>query len=163
MTVFEILCTCSAKVIFYSLNGPFLLGAQTLKWSAHPDNHLDRVFDPVSRIADGRRHLGKREGVRVDQLGVEPLLRHQGCGPVGRTLAFATDAEHVNIVAHEIGEVHRYGVRRKRRKTNSPAAVDHARGFVERVRGARAFEDVLNASPARNALDSFYRILACEV
>ena len=68
---------------------------------------------PVSGVSDGRRHFGEREGMGVDQLGFEALLRHQCRGAVGRTLAFAADAEHVDVVAHEIGEVDRHRIGRE--------------------------------------------------
>src|SRR6266851_9166105 len=34
----------------------------------HFHDHLDRVFDALSRVFDGGRHLGKSEGVGMDQL-----------------------------------------------------------------------------------------------
>src|SRR6185437_14486400 len=83
---------------------------------ANLHDDLDRIFDALASIADRGRHLGERKSMRVYQLGIEALLRHQRGGAVGRALALATNPEHVDVVAHEIGEVDRYGLSRKCRE-----------------------------------------------
>src|SRR5215472_3752402 len=62
---------------------------------------LDRVLDPVAGVADRGRHFRQGEGVGVDQLRLEALLCDQRGGAVRRALAFAADAEDVDVVAHE--------------------------------------------------------------
>src|SRR6185437_1286960 len=72
---------------------------------AYLHDHLDRIFDALASIADRGRHLGERKRMRVYQLGIEALLRHQRSGAVRRALTLATNPEHVDVVAHKIGEI----------------------------------------------------------
>src|SRR2546423_2093309 len=89
-------------------------------------DHLDRVLDALARVADRGGHFGQGKGVGMDQLRVEALLRHQRRGSVSGALALAADAENVDVVAHEIGEVDRHRLRRKGGEADAAAAVDHA-------------------------------------
>jgi len=99
----------------------------------------------------------------VDHFGVEALLRHQRGGAMGCALAFAADAENINIVADEVGEIHWHRVRREGGEADPPAAVHHSCRLIEGVRRARAFEDVLHALAMGNPLDSLDRILAVDI
>src|SRR5438270_6939234 len=123
------------------MNGPPKRGSRL----ANLHDHLDRIFDALASIADRGRHLGERKGMRVYQLGIEALLRHQRGGAMGRALALAPNPEYVDVVAHEVGEVDRYGLRGECREADPSATVDHARRLVQRVGRARAFEHVLYA------------------
>ncbi len=69
-------------------------------------HHLDGIFDPVLGIAQRFRQIGHVEGVGVDQRGIETLLPHEGFGPVSGTLALAANAVNVDVVAHQVGNIH---------------------------------------------------------
>src|SRR5271165_7196316 len=130
---------------------------------ANFNDHLYRVFDALAGVFDGDRDLCEREGVGVDHLGVEALLRHQRRRAMSGALALTADAEDIDVVTHEIGEVDRHRVRREGGEADPPAAVDHARGLVEGVRRARAFEYVLHSLAMGDPLDRLDRILAVDV
>jgi len=63
--------------------------------AAHFDHDFNRIRDALPRIADRRWRLGQGESVRVDQQGVEPLLRDESGGSMRRALPFAADPEYV--------------------------------------------------------------------
>jgi len=62
--------------------------------------------------------------MRVQQLGVEAFLLHQRRRAVGRASAFAANAEQVDIVARQFGQVHQHRLRWIRaRQSSSPAYI----------------------------------------
>src|SRR5437763_16410222 len=89
------------------MHGPPLCGSRL----ANLHDYLDRIFDALASIADRGRHIGERKSMRVYQLDIEALLRHQRGGAVGRAVALATIPGHVDVVAHEIGEGDGYRMR----------------------------------------------------
>ena len=109
---------------------------------------LDRVVDPVAGVADRGRHLGEREGVGVDQLRLEALLRDQRRGAVRRAPAFAADAEDVDVVAHEMREIDHHRLVRERREADAAAAIDHPPRLVQ-ARWARPSIRARIARPCR--------------
>src|SRR5260370_22062457 len=101
-----------------------MTGAQWLRdGSAHLHDDLDRVVAPVSGIADGSRDFGERESVRVDDLCVEAPLRHQRRRAVRCAPALAADAEDIDVVAHEMGEIDRHRLGREGGETYAAATV----------------------------------------
>src|SRR5258708_1522875 len=60
-------------------------------------------------------------------------------------LPFAGDAEHVDVVPHEVWNSDFGRLAGKCRQTDATAAVDHARSFVDRVGRARTFDNVVYA------------------
>src|SRR6516225_1055626 len=82
---------------------------------------------------------------------------------VGRALALAANAKHVDVVAHEVGEIDRHRIGGEGRKTDPPAAIDHPCSLVERVRRAGTFEHVLDTLAAGDPLDSFDRVFLVDI
>ena len=111
-------------------------------------NNLDRILDPVLGIAQRLLQIGHVESVGVDQGRIEPLLTHEGLGPVGRRLAFAADAVQVDVVAHQVGDINFIGLCREGRQADLAAAVDHQGCFIEPVRRTGAFDDIVDTFAA---------------
>ena len=82
----------------------------------------------------------------MDQLRVESLLRHQCRSAVGGALAFAADAEHVDVVTYQRGNVDGNRLAGKCCQANAPAALEHACRVVHRRRRARALKHIVRAS-----------------
>ena len=101
--------------------------------------------------------------MRVNDLGVEALLRHQRGGAVRRAPALAADAVNVDVVAHEIGQIDRHLFAGERGETDAAAAIDHPRRLVESVRRARAFQHVLDALASGQPGDSRDGILVAHI
>src|SRR5882762_7001032 len=99
----------------------------------HLDDDLDRIVDALARIFDRGGDVCQRKGMRMDELRIKALLLHERARAMSGTLAFAANAEHVNVVAHEVRDIDKRRLMRKRREANAPAAVEHARGLVNRV------------------------------
>src|SRR5262245_58834823 len=85
--------------------------------------------------------------------GVEALLLHESFGAMRRALAFPADAVNVDVVAHDMRDIYRHLLVRKRRKADAPAPVDHAHGVVYSAGRRRAFDNIVDA-PA--AVELFY-------
>ncbi len=94
---------------------------------------------------------------------IEPLLRHERLGTVRGALTFAADAEHVDVVSHEVGDIDFGWLARKGCQTDATAAVDHARCFVDSVRRTRTFDDVIDALAAIEPADDGDGILVLRV
>src|SRR5438270_1940072 len=141
------------------MHGPPKYGSRL----ANLHDYLDRIFDALASIADRGRHLGERKRMRVYQLGIEALLRHQRSGAVRRALALATNPEHVDVVAHKIGEIDGHRIGGECREADPSAAVDHPRRLIERSGRARAFEHVLHAPAAGQTLHRLDRVLAADI
>src|SRR5438874_13140728 len=88
---------------------------------ANLHDYLDRIFDALASIADRGRHLGELKSMRVYQLDIEALLRHQRGGAVGRAPVFPPNPEHGDAASHVTGEVDRH-----RTRSTCPAACPHA-------------------------------------
>ena len=80
-----------------------------------------------------------------------------------RALSLAANPKYVDVVAHEVSQIHRHGLSRKRRKANPPAAVDHARRLVQRIGRTRAFEHILHALAAGQAPDCLDRVFVGDI
>src|ERR1700722_11607696 len=109
------------------------------------DHDLDRILDPLAGIFQRGRQILQREGVRMHLGRVKTLLRHERLGAMRRALAFAADAIDVEVFTHDICDLWVGGFGRECRQTDAAAAVDHARGFVDRLRRAGALNDVVDA------------------
>src|SRR5271168_3735232 len=95
------------------------------------DHDLDRILDALAGIFQRGRQILEREGVGMHLGRVKTLLRHERLGAVRRALAFAADAVDVDVVTHDIGDIDLGGFARKCSQTDTAAAIDHARGFVD--------------------------------
>ena len=99
----------------------------------------------------------------VDLSRIEALLRHQRRRAVGRAPALAADAVDVDVVAHEIRDVDRDRLVRKRGEAQLAAAVEHACRVVDRVRRGGTFEHVVETVSAGETPDRLDRILPAYV
>ena len=61
--------------------------------------------------------------MRMDELGVETLLRHKSGCAMRRAFAFAAYAEHINVVAHEISDIYQRRFMGKRCETDASTAI----------------------------------------
>ena len=96
--------------------------------------------------------------MRVDELGVEPPLRHQGRRAMGGAAAFAADAEHRNVIAHQLGDIDRHRLVGEADQANPSAAHHHVHAVVQAVGLSGAFDDIVNALAAGDALHRLDRI-----
>src|SRR5713226_3774184 len=112
------------------------------------DDDLDRILDAFAGVAQRGRKILECEGVGVNLGRIEALLRHERLGAMRGALAFAANAEHVDVVADEMGDIDFSRLAWEGGKTDPTTAIDHARRFVDRIRRARAFDDVVDALAA---------------
>src|SRR5258707_683120 len=82
-----------------------------------------------------------------------------GHGAAGGAAAFAANAVGIDVVLHEMREVYRDGIVRKRGKTNLAAAVCHVKGLIDCRLGPSAFHDIVGAGAAGELFDNLDRIL----
>ena len=92
---------------------------------ARRHHHLDGVVHPFARVAQRGRQVGQRKG-----MGVDPGRRRSAFPPSApsrarRAPAFAADAVDVDVVLHQMREIHGDGVVREGGKANLAAAVGH--------------------------------------
>src|ERR1043165_1884199 len=90
------------------------------------DHDLAGIVDAILGVADRCRQIVERESMGVDLGGLEALLRHEGLGAVRRALALAANAIEINVVAHDVRDIDRCLLMRKRREAHLAAAVYHA-------------------------------------
>ena len=68
--------------------------------------------------------------MRVDQLGVESLLRDESGGSTRRAFPFAADPEYVDVVAHDMGEVHQHLFVGKGGEADAASTLYYSRGLI---------------------------------
>jgi hypothetical protein len=98
------------------------------------DDDLDHALDTLSGIAQRGRQVDQRKCVGVDLRRVETLLCHQCHGSACGAAAFAANTVGIDVVLHQMREIHRDRIVWKRREADFPAAINHMNGLVDRHR-----------------------------
>src|SRR6202165_2997703 len=75
----------------------------------------------------------------------------------------AADAVDIDVVAHQMGDIHEDGLVRKRGEAELAAAAEHARGVVDRLGSAGAFEYVIEPAATRDPAHGLDRVLPANV
>ena len=126
-------------------------------------HHLDGVLDPLAGVSQRRRQVGERKCMGVDFRRIEPLFRHQRHGAAGGAAAFAANAVDVDVVLHQMRDIHRHRFVRKCGQADLAAAIGHVDGLIDRRLGARAFDDIVRADPAGELLDDLDGVLIVDI
>src|SRR4029078_6362065 len=101
--------------------------------------------------------------MRVNLRRIEALLRHQHHGAVGRAAAFAANAVGVDVVLHEMRQIHRDGIVRERGEADLATAVGHVDGLMNRSLGTSKFNDIVRANAAGELFDHLDGILVVDI
>src|SRR3954447_5890128 len=99
----------------------------------------------------------------MDFRGVEALLRHQRHGAPGGAAAFAPNSVGIDIVLHEMREIHRDWIVRKRGETDFPTAIGHVNSLIDRRFGAGALDHIVGADASRKSLYDLNGILVVDI
>jgi enoyl-CoA hydratase/carnithine racemase len=127
------------------------------------NDHLDRVLDPFAGVAQGGWQVGQRKRVGMDFRRVEAFLSHQRHGAAGSAAAFASNSVSVDVVLHEMRDIDRDRIVRKRGEADLAAAVGHVNGLIDRCFGSGALDHIVGAETVSELLDHLNGILVVDI
>ena len=116
-------------------------------------NHFDGILDTLAGIAQRSRQVSQRKRVGVDFRRIETLFRHQRHRAVGGAASFAPTSIGIDIVLHEMRDIDRDRIVRKRGEADFSAAVGNVNGLIDRGFGSGALDHVVGADRVININD----------